>query len=155
MAETKRRPGRQSTFTEEVAEEILKRIELGSPPSVAAQACGVAPGTFKGWRDARPEFAEAVACARAGFEASLVEGITLAAADDWRAAAWNLERRISARYAVKVKVIRDDEARRLIKVARDVLSEQDCIRLLEALAASDSEGDADEDAGEGLDEPVH
>ena len=147
MADTKRRPGRQTTFTDEVAEAILKRIELGTPPSVAAQACGVAPGTFKGWRDARPDFAEAVACARAEFESQSVTGITLAAADDWRAAAWNLERQIHARYALKIKAVREEEAGCLLKAAERVLSREDLLRLIEAIAAQDREGLAVEAEG--------
>lgn len=145
MADGKR--GRPSTFTDEKAAEILERITRGTPPHTAAGACGVDGHTFQRWLDSNAEFSQSVTRARSEFEARAVESITQAGSEDWRALAWSLERQMQAKYALKIRVVREDEANKLLDVAERVLAREDFVRLVEALAAEDSASATGEASG--------
>lgn len=150
-----RKRGRPSGFSRELGERILARIRNGTPPTVAAGAEGVALATFDRWRNNRNKsadlrwFSEAVTRCRAEFESEATGSITEASkAGDWRAAAWHLERQFEARYAAKIKVVREEEAGRLLEIAERVLAGKDFERLLGACAAADSATQASAESGE-------
>lgn len=71
MSEKKRRPGRQSTYTDEVAKLICERLETGEPLLQILRDAGMpAPRTVYDWIDAHPDFAARFARARdIGFDA--------------------------------------------------------------------------------------
>ena len=71
MSEKKRRPGRQSTYTDEVAKLICERLETGEPLLQILRDAGMpAPRTVYDWIDANPDFAARFARARdIGFDA--------------------------------------------------------------------------------------
>jgi hypothetical protein len=86
---------------------ICDAIRAGVRPEVAAVYAGVGARTFYRWMQAGRavgaesvyvEFVEAVELALAEWEARDVLLIGEAAKDDWRAAAWRLERRLPGIY---------------------------------------------------------
>lgn len=95
-------------------EVIVERVRAGAYPEVAAASTGVHPSTFYRWktwgedrvengrvRRARAgyrEFREALSRAEAEGEMVHVANVAKAAPDDWRAAAWYLERRAPTRW---------------------------------------------------------
>lgn len=121
--------GRPTALTPEVRRTVVQAIRGGVYAHVAAQHAGIAPSTYYGWmargraeRDRllamieegedrpapldseRPflEFLEAVS--RADAEAEIVATLKVRQADDWRAAAWYLERRHPDRYGRRSQV---------------------------------------------------
>ena len=102
--------GRKTTFTEDVADRIVDLLRAGNYIETAVAAAGVARATFYDWldrgrregtaKDDEPfrKFRERVDHARAEGEARAVTAIMAAAAKDWRAAAWFLERQYPDRW---------------------------------------------------------
>lgn len=99
----KRRGGRPTLLTEELADELVRLLSAGNYDETAAKAAGVAPRTFREWlqrglslRDADEPYRQLrrrVDEARAKGEATHVARIAKAAQDgDWKASAWYLER---------------------------------------------------------------
>ena len=90
------------------ADVIVERVKAGIPNETAAESSGVDISTFYRWMEAGADrweggrlvrgrepyrgFRDAVIRARAEAEAAAVAIVQRAASDDWRAAAWYLER---------------------------------------------------------------
>lgn len=102
--------GRKTAFSAEVADRIVDLLKAGNYIETAVAAAGVARATFYDWLDrGSPDgtkredepfraFRERVDHARAEGEARAVTAIMVAAAKDWRAAAWFLERQFPDRW---------------------------------------------------------
>jgi len=103
-----------------LAEQLLAAIRAGSHPSVACEAVGIGKRTLARWmsrgltgKKGDEQFAELrakIERARGEAEARSVAQIARAAADDWRAAAWLLERGFPDRWG------RPAERERIIEV---------------------------------------
>ena len=115
--------GRPSKFSEERADKIIRAIRAGNYIETAAALAGVHKSTLYAWLkrgsaeadrlDADPKakpkktelpflnFSDAVDIALAEAENMDVQAITAAAAEDWRAAAWRLERKFPDRWGRK------------------------------------------------------
>jgi len=89
-------------YTTVRANQICDQIAKGLPILQSAIACGISRTTFYRWKDERPEFEEMVNQAVAVSEARLLNKIS--DAEDWRAAAWVMERRFPDRWAKRDKV---------------------------------------------------
>jgi transposase len=97
--------GRLTKLTPELADDLTLLLAAGASPARAARALGVGERSVRRWlgnglrdrvvaaRASRPESTDALS------EARLVVLIARAAQDDWRAAAWLLERRHPERWA--------------------------------------------------------
>jgi hypothetical protein len=101
------RGGAPLKLTPERQARICDAIRAGIRPEVAAVYAGIGARTYYRWMAAGRgvdaevlylEFAEAVELALAEWEARDVLLIGEAAKDDWRAAAWRLERRLPKVY---------------------------------------------------------
>ena len=112
--------GRRSKLTEERQLRICDAVRAGVRPETAAVYCGVSARSYYRWMqlgraaDADPlyvGFVEAVEVALAEWEARDVLLIGEAAKEDWRAAAWRLERRLPKVYGQE-GAARDRERRR-------------------------------------------
>ena len=98
-----------SNLTEETVAAIEEGLRNGAPLAVAAQAAGLSKATILRWlergrkgRDVPKPYRELVRrveTARAQGQLAILAGIARAAADDWRAAAWLLERSDPDRWA--------------------------------------------------------
>ena len=120
-AGTKRHAGGRprSAMTDAAIEEILQTVRLGIWPDTAARRHGVNPSTLRSLRQSNEEFRTAIDSAEAeaeiGFHGRIVRAAsgTPPLVDDagkvigagirpnWRSAAWILERRWPARYALQ------------------------------------------------------
>ncbi len=118
----RRRAGRPDLLTDEVQRTIVGALRLGHYMETAAALAGVNKDTVYGWlkRGARVRagrvppskqtdfdkraaaFSDAVSRAMAEAESILLGYIARAAAEDWRAAAWRLERRAPERWGRRV-----------------------------------------------------
>ena len=100
--------GRPVLLSDEIADQIVTMLRAGNAATVACRAAGIGRRTFGDWmkrgesrltRDAPfREFRERVNEARAEAEARAVTLIATAAREDWRAAAWYLERSFPERW---------------------------------------------------------
>ena len=103
------RTGRPTLLTDDVAERIYTLLSSGNYDAVAARGAGISPRTLREWlqrglsqskrdepyRKLRERLAEARATAEAAYVARIASA---AAAGDWKAAAWFLERSYPARW---------------------------------------------------------
>lgn len=118
---TRRRRGRPDKLTPETQDRIVKMLLAGNYLETAAAAAGITKSTLYEWLrrgtrvrngevppskqsafDKRASvFSDAVEKAAAQAEALMVQRITVASEEDWRAAAWRLERRHPDRWGRK------------------------------------------------------
>ncbi len=104
-------PGRPTSLTPEVSAKICKLLRAGNFRETACAAAGVDARSLRNWlkRGAAGEepfrkFSEDLDEAEAAAEGTLVVKIQKGALEDWRAAAWLLERRGSKRWGYKAQV---------------------------------------------------
>lgn len=107
MATARKRTGRKHGLTAEVARTIVDALEAGAFQRDAAHAAGISEATYYRWLqagaqpDAHPElreFYEAATRARARAKVDALKRVRCAMGDEWRAAAWYLERSYPAEY---------------------------------------------------------
>lgn len=110
-------------MTDDMAERICKLVEVGNRLDTAAAACGIVRETLHKWMRAgarepdskEGKFAARLDEARARSEARAVANIRRAAAKDWRAEAWFLERRHASKWQA-----RDPDHDKLEKLVADL-----------------------------------
>jgi hypothetical protein len=91
----------QSKYTPQRRKAILEAVANGHHLKVAAALHEVSEATVHQWQHTHPEFATAIACARAEAEDKCLRVIVSAIPKDWKAAAWYLERTRPDRWARK------------------------------------------------------
>jgi hypothetical protein len=98
-------PGKhtKSKYTPELVEWICQALRLGATRRDAAAVARIHRDTFYQWLKEKPEFPEAVKKAEAEGVVMSLAKINKAASDDWRAAAWLLERRYLEEYGRRVE----------------------------------------------------
>ncbi len=103
--------GRPTSLTPEVGAKICALLQRGNFRETACAAAGVDARTMRNWlkRGAKGEepfreFADALDLAEGEAEDALIVRINNGALDDWKAAAWLLERRGSKRWGYKATV---------------------------------------------------
>lgn len=89
-------------YTEERGRQIAKAIRMGATYELAAAYAGVSADSLTRWRDKIPAFAEELTLAEGAAAIGWLVKIETAAAKDWRAAAWKLERRYPEAYGRQV-----------------------------------------------------
>lgn len=76
---TKGQPGRPTDFSDQIAEEIVRRIATGEPLAKICRDEGIGRTTVYAWREAHPEFSERFARARLiGFDAIAEDALEIA-----------------------------------------------------------------------------
>ena len=100
---------RPTKFTTETVATVLAGIRAGLPYRLAAEAAGIHYDTFNEWkqgrfprgadRQLRTEFSDQLTRAQGESARRLTALISTAATNDWRAAAWLLERRFPRDFA--------------------------------------------------------
>ncbi len=104
--------GKPSKLTPELSKELCKYLTLGMSPPKAAEMCGVHRNTMrywlrrgeKEWLDKSSHYAAFLRDVNTATAACMRRGLLLvnqAAADDWKPAAWLLERRFPNEFAPK------------------------------------------------------
>ncbi len=109
MARPAHRPHK---FIPETVDLLLKGVRAGLPFHLAAEAAGIGETTFYEWqrgefprgadKELKAHFAEELTRARGGSALRLMALVSTAAPDDWRAAAWILERRFPKDFGKQV-----------------------------------------------------
>ncbi len=84
------------------AKRLLDALRMGATDGLACAYAGISVDTLARWRAADAEFAEALTRARGELAIGLLAKIEAAAAHDWRAAAWKLERRYPEEYGRQI-----------------------------------------------------
>lgn len=118
---------RACKYTEIRAHNLCTHISKGNTFRASAKAEGISEATFHRWRKEHPDFGEMVEQALGVSEARLVNKI--AETEDWRAAAWILERRFpdswTKREQIDMNVSRSeglDEIKAMIKQTDHLLN---------------------------------
>lgn len=101
--------GRKPKLTWQVQQQIVQHLKVGAYLETAAEAVGIHRTTLFRWiqkgeeaaRGRYRDFYVAVAQAQSEFEIRNQVTILKAAQTEWRAAAWNLERRFPERYGAQ------------------------------------------------------
>lgn len=105
---------RPTRLTEQVQNAVCDAIRHGATYQAAAEAAGIAYSTFNDWRkDQRPryvKFSEAIMRANADAQLDLLAKILNKSDDDWRAAAWILERRFKNDFGAAVDLTSKGDA---------------------------------------------
>lgn len=147
--------GRPTKLTPELTEQIVADIEKGNYSETAAQAAGIDVSTFCNWmkwgaaeKEPYSAFFEAVVCARARAEITLVDKLTTGKRGERGGAAYLLERTRPNKFAQRINVKVQDELERMLDIAQGILSAADFSRLCEALASDGREATAGADPGE-------
>lgn len=91
--------GRPTKYNKETIENILGLIQWGSTKEEASIRSGIHRDTLNEWENKYPDFLAAVKRAEALQVTTLVLAIRKAAINDWKAAAWLLERRWPEKFA--------------------------------------------------------
>lgn len=143
--------GRPSKLTPDCKKRLLQALAAGNYYEPACAYAGIDYSTFRRWmlrgeKESKGEFCEfceVVQRAIAQSEIASVAKIKKAEEDDWRAAAWLLERRFSDRWAStqKVKIEVEKELEKTLAALEGKMPPDIYAQLLEALAAL---GEADE-----------
>lgn len=82
-----------------VAAKVIEMVSNGLTIARACEWAGVAPVTFRQWKQGDSSLAIALKKAEIDFEAMHLANITTASAESWQASAWLLERKFKKRYA--------------------------------------------------------
>lgn len=85
--------GRPTKHTPETIKRIVDALTAGCTRKAAGQYAGIDESTFCAWLRRFPDFRSSVTLAEASCEVASVAIIRQAAATDWKASAWWLERR--------------------------------------------------------------
>jgi len=130
-----------------VTQRIIDLMRAGNFLEVAAAAAGVHRTTLHRWlrlgRDQKRgkyrKFADAVDRAQAESEARDVALIAKASPEDWRAAAWRLERKAPRRYGQRVQISVQEELDRVLDKLERKLRPEIYEQVLQAMASEDDE----------------
>lgn len=83
---------RPPRFSYKAADLVVQILHTGASLDVAAQNAGVAPETVRAWMAMRKSFRQRVEMAQSGVEVLAVGTIRQAFPEDWKAAAYLLDR---------------------------------------------------------------
>lgn len=89
-------------YNAKVVERICEGIAAGLRQADAAEYAGINPDTFYEWKKGRPDFTERLQRAELWGKKANLDIINEAKRADWRAAAWLLQRRHPAEFALRV-----------------------------------------------------
>lgn len=90
--------GRRSKFTPETVDKLTQAIRLGATYVLACNFAGISVPTFHAWRNANPEFSNAITQAEGDAAVKWLALVNKHAADQAQWAAWMLERRYPEMY---------------------------------------------------------
>jgi len=83
----------RTKYCTEIVDAICDGLVAGLSIKAVCGIVNIDESTFYRWKEKHPDFKEAVDSTRPAFEAQMLEIIKHQAHDDWRAAAWILDRR--------------------------------------------------------------
>lgn len=130
-----------------VTQKIVDLIRAGNYLDVAATAAGIHRTTLHRWvrlgreqkRGRYHRFLVSVEKAKAESESRDVALIAKAATDDWKAAAWRLERRTPRRYGQRVQISVQEELESTLDRLERNLDPETFEKVLQVMASEDEE----------------
>ena len=130
-----------------VTQKVVDLIRAGNYLEVAATAAGIHRSTLHRWmkhgrdqeRGRYRKFLTAVEKAQAESESRDVALIAKAASEDWRAAAWRLERKSPRRYGPRVQAAVQQELDGVLNRLEKGLAPEVYDRVLQLIASEDDE----------------
>ena len=148
--------GRRSKATDARIDVVLAALGAGSTREAAAGHAGIDRSTLHRWLERDTSLCVRVEKAEADFEVRSVAQIATAGTNDWRAAAWLLERRRPAGYGRAQTLAAADPGASTVALAAhplDDLSRAEQARLAQDWAERLAAEAADESAPDEPDEP--
>lgn len=161
----------EAKFTQALADKFVEIVRRGNFRETACAQVGVDPSTMRKWLRAAAngdrrftKFVRALDEAEAEAEDVMVAAVRVAAKNDWRAAAWYLERRGPKRWGFRagVEVSVKEEITRVIDVVEQQLGPEAAARVFTALADGTAgtgtlggDGPAEGGPAPGGSEPIH
>jgi len=119
---------KRTKYCAEIVDAICDGLVAGLSIKAVCGIVNISEQTYYNWMEKYPDFNEAVNSTRPAFEAQMLEIIKQQAHDDWRAAAWILDRRYprewGARKELDLNVNKTDGTEQVlsfIKQAQDKL----------------------------------
>lgn len=96
----RKKMGRPTKYSIDIARRIFKRVSEGCSREAAAALAGITAATLYEWKNNIPEFSEGLEKADAKFEQKAIANISKAGQSrkHWTANAWLLERKLPQRY---------------------------------------------------------
>lgn len=92
-----------SKYTPERVAKIMQALDMGATHELAAGYAGISADTLVNWRKRYPAFSDQMREAEGRAAVKWLAKIEAAATDDWKAAAWKLERRHPHAYGKTVE----------------------------------------------------
>lgn len=137
--------GRPTKYSQSLHERLVRRLRNIGYLETACHACGISVATVYAWMRAGADgderfsqFYADIMAARAEIEEELVKRLQSSdEREDWKAAAWRLERMLPAQYAPlkdRKAVELQAELQRLLELVRGEMSEDAYGQLIAALA---------------------
>jgi predicted site-specific integrase-resolvase len=128
-----------------ITQRLVDLVRAGNTLDTAATACGIHRTTLHRWlrhgkgqqRGRYHKLFEGVEKAQAEAEARDVAIIAKAATEDWRAAAWRLERRLPRKYAPRVQLAVQEELESVLTRLENGLESEVFDRVLQLISAED------------------
>ncbi len=102
-AAAKKSAGRKTKYTPETVQKIVEALRVGATHDLALHYAGVGKSAFYQWMQDKPGFEAMVRQAEGEAAVSWLTVIEQAAAKNWQAAAWKLERRYPEMYGRTVQ----------------------------------------------------
>ena len=132
---------------EVVTQRILDLIRAGNYLEVAAAAAGIHRTTLHRWirlgreqkRGKYRRFLNVAEKAQAEGESRHVALIAKAATDDWKAAAWSLERRAPRRYGARVQISVQEEFESALNRLKKGLKPEEYEKVLTLISSDDND----------------
>jgi len=94
---------RRSKYNPDCVARIIQAIDMGATYELAAGYAGISPDTMTNWKDKHSDFSDKLREAEGRAAVKWLAKIEQAATDDWKAAAWKLERRHPQAYGKTVQ----------------------------------------------------
>ena len=111
-----KRGGRKTLLTNPLQRKIERLLAQGHSIATVCQTVAIGERTYYQWCERNPQFAQATTCAIGKSKISLVNKLRLS--DDWRAAAFLLERRFPGEYGrIDARPLPKPEEKKKINVA--------------------------------------
>jgi hypothetical protein len=140
--------GRKPKLTPELQRRVVDIVRAGNYLEIAAAACGIHRSTLHRWLERGEQQSHGMyrefylAVERAQSEAELRDMLLIgkAAATDWRAAAWRLERRAPRRYGTQVQATLREEMNSMLAHLQAVLDPEAFENVMTSLERQDPSG---------------
>lgn len=115
--------GSKYTFTQKLADNLIKYLELGIDINEACALVEISKPTYYAWLKKYPSFNSRAGSARARMEARRLANIERATAKDWKADSWLLEKQFPKKYGSIARLQLEADVKGTFELSNDKLTE--------------------------------